>query len=126
MTESSKSRIYKHAARYAGGLAILLAFLGVGEVLARYGHVPLPGSVLGMVLLTAALHLGLLRSAWVAPAATLLIRNMGLLFVPPGVGLMVHFGLLGREWLPICAGALASIVAVLVTVGLLQQRLEGR
>ncbi len=112
--------------RYLVGLLILLGFLALGELLSRIAHIPLPGSVLGMVLLTAALHGGLLRAHWVAPAATLLIRHMGFLFVPPGVGLMVHFGLIGREWLPICAGALASIVGVLVTVGLLQQHLERR
>ncbi len=112
--------------RHLIGLAVLVAFMLVGEGLARWTHVPLPGSVLGMVLLTAALQLRLLRAHWVAPAATLLIRNMGFLFVPPGVGLMLHFGLIRREWLPIGLGALLSIVAVLVGVGLLQQRLERR
>lgn len=110
--------------RYVAGLAGLLGFLVIGNTLAEFAHIPLPGSVLGMVLLTLALHLGLLRSDWVAPAATLLIRHMGLLFVPPGVGLMVHFGLVQRQWLPIGAGALASVGAVLIGVGLLQQHLE--
>ncbi len=110
--------------RYGTGLALLVAFLLLGDFLADFARIPLPGSVLGMVLLTGALHLRLLRADWVAPAATLLIRNMGFLFVPPGVGLMVHFGLIRRAWLPIGAGALVSIVAVLVAVGLLQQRME--
>ncbi len=112
--------------RFVGGIALLVAYLGVGNFLSATLHLPLPGSVIGMVLLTASLHAGILRSHWVAPAADLLIRHMGFLFVPPGVGLMVHFGLIRREWLPIGAGALFSIVAVLVTVGLLQQRLERR
>jgi holin-like protein len=112
--------------RHLAGLGLLVVFMLAGEVLARWTHVPLPGSVLGMVLLTAALHLRLLRAHWVAPAADLLIRNMGFLFVPPGVGLMLHFELIRREWLPIGVGALLSIVAVLVGVGLLQQRLERR
>ncbi len=113
-------------ARFAGGIALLVAYLVLGNLLSTLLHLPLPGSVLGMVLLTASLHAGILRSHWVAPAATLLIRHMGFLFVPPGVGLMVHFGLIRREWLPIGVGALLSIVAVLGTVGLLQQRLERR
>jgi holin-like protein len=112
--------------RHLIGLGLLLGFLALGNLLASAARIPLPGSVLGMVLLTGALHLGLLRSHWIAPVANLLIRNMGFLFVPPGVGLMVHFGLVRREWLPIGAGALASLLAVLVVVGLLQQRLERR
>lgn len=114
------------ALRYTVGFALLVGFYGMGELLARVAHVPLPGSVVGMVLLALSLHLGAVRSSWVAPAAAFLIRHMGLLFVPPGVGLMVHFGLIRREWLPIGAGALASILAVLLTVGALQQRLERR
>lgn len=113
-------------ARFIIGIALLVGYLVLGNVLSSALHIPLPGSVLGMVLLTASLHAGILRSHWVAPAATMLIRNMGFLFVPPGVGLMVHFGLIRREWLPIGTAALLSIVAVLVTVGLLQQRLERR
>ncbi len=112
--------------RFFAGIALLVAYLVLGNLISSALHLPLPGSVIGMVLLTASLHAGLLRSHWVAPAATLLIRHMGFLFVPPGVGLMVHFGLIRREWLPIGAGALFSIVAVLITVGLLQQRLERR
>lgn len=112
--------------RFVAGIALLIAYLILGNLISSALHLPLPGSVIGMVLLTASLHAGLLRSHWIAPAATLLIRHMGFLFVPPGVGLMVHFGLIRREWLPIGAGALFSIVAVLVTVGLLQQRLERR
>jgi holin-like protein len=113
-------------ARFATGIAILVAYLLVGDLLSSTLHIPLPGSVLGMVLLTFSLHAGILRSHWVAPAANLLIRHMGFLFVPPGVGLMVHFGLIRKEWLPIGVGALVSVVAVLATVGLLQQRLERR
>ena len=112
--------------RFIGGVGLLVAYLFVGNLASEALHLPLPGSVIGMVLLTVSLHAGILRSHWVAPAANLLIRHMGFLFVPPGVGLMVYFGLIRREWLPIGAGAVFSIVAVLVTVGMLQQRLERR
>ena len=106
------------------GLLILLAFLAAGTLLVRATRLPIPGNVLGMVLLTAALQLRLVRVAWVADAAAVLLRHLALFFVPPGVGLMLYFGLLRGEWLPIVAGAAVGTLAVLLVVGRLQQRLE--
>lgn len=111
---------------FAGGIVILLAFLYAGNALAALLHLPLPGSVLGMVMLAAALHLRIIRPEWVKPAAELLIRHMSLLYIPPGVGVMAYFGLIRREWLPLVAAGVAGMVAVMLVVGLLQQRMERR
>lgn len=112
------------AGRLATGFAILLAFLFAGEWVADAARLPLPGSVMGMLMLAAALRLRWIPERAVQPAAELLIRNMALLFVPAGVGVMAYAGLLRREWLPIVAGSVASTVAVLLVVGWMQQRLE--
>jgi holin-like protein len=74
------------ASRVSG--AILLAFLWMGDALARGLRLPLPGSVAGMLMLAAALRLRWIPERAVQPAAELLIRNMALLFVPAGVGVM--------------------------------------
>jgi holin-like protein len=110
--------------RYAASALVLLAFLLVGTVIASVGRLPLPGSVVGMLLLAAVLHFRWMPATWVEPAAGLLLRHMALLFVPPGVGLMLQYDLLRREWLPIVAASAASTLAVLLVVGRLQQRLE--
>ena len=112
--------------RYAASAVVLLAFLLVGTSIASFGRLPLPGSVAGMLLLAAALHFRWMPAAWVEPAAELLLRHMALLFVSPGVGLMLQYDLLRREWLPIVAASAASTLAVLLVVGWLQQRLEAR
>jgi holin-like protein len=105
-------------------LGVLGVFLGAGTLIVDGSRLPVPGSVLGMVLLTGALQLRWIRLAWVRPAADLLLRHMGLLFVPPGVAVMVHAELIRAEWLPIVVGSAVSTVAVLVVVGRVQQRLE--
>jgi holin-like protein len=113
-------------AAFARGILILLAFLYAGNAVSALLHLPVPGSVLGMVMLAAALHFGVVRPQWVRPAAELLIRHMSLLFIPAGVGVMVYFGLIRREWLPLVAGSVVGLVAVMLVVGLLQQRMERR
>jgi holin-like protein len=114
----------RRAAHYLLGLLILLAFLFAGDAAASALRLPLPGSVAGMLMLAAALRLRWVPERAVQPAAELLIRNMALLFVPAGVGVMAYAGLLRREWLPIVAGGAASTVAVLLVVGWMQQRME--
>jgi holin-like protein len=111
-------------AAHGAALALLLAFLGAGEAVAWAVRAPIPGSVLGMVLLTAALRAGLVRVAWVRPAADPLLRHMGLLFVPPGVGVMVHFDVIRAEWPAIVGGSVVGTVAVLLVVAAVAQRLE--
>jgi len=116
----------KSALALARGMAVLLAFLYLGDALSSLLRLPLPGSVVGMVLLALSLHRKWLPFEWVRPAAHLLIRHMSLLYIPPGVGVMAYFGLIRREWLPLVAAGVVGMVAVLLSVGLLQQRLERR
>ncbi len=110
--------------RYVFGMVVLLGFYAAGAALASAARLPLPGSVVGMLLLAGTLHAGWVPLDRVRPAADALIRVMGLLFVPPGVGLLLYVELIRREWVPITAAAVASTLAVLLVVGLIQQRME--
>jgi holin-like protein len=114
----------RRLAHHLLGFAVLLAFWFAGGRIADAARLPLPGSVVGMLMLAAALRLRWLPERAVRPAAELLVRNMALLFVPAGVGVMAYAGLLRREWLPIAAAGAVSTAAVLVAVGWLQQRQE--
>jgi len=116
----------KHLFALARGTLILLAFLYAGNAISSLLRLPLPGSVLGMVMLAAALHLGVVRPEWVRPAADPLIRHMSLLYIPPGVGVMAYFGVIRREWLPLVAAGVVGMVAVMLVVGRLQQAMERR
>jgi holin-like protein len=106
------------------GLAILFCFLAAGEQAGRLAGIPVPGSVLGMLLLAAALRLGLLQAQSVQAAADALLDNLSLLFVPAGVGLMLYLDLPARDWWSLLAGLVPSTFLVLAAVGWLQQALE--
>jgi holin-like protein len=112
--------------------AILFGLQLVGEVLRQMLHLPLPGPLIGMVLLTVALVAR--GSAGAAaeravPSALLqlangLITNMGLLFVPAGVGIIAEIGVLRREWLAILVGLLVSTVLGLAVTGLVMHHVS--
>ena len=77
------------------GLAWLLALQSVGELLARGLSLPFPGPVIGMVLLLVALQASAVRAP-VQACANFLLAHLSLLFVPVGVGVITHLGLLGQ------------------------------
>ncbi|MCW2779021.1 MAG: hypothetical protein JWN17_2746 [Frankiales bacterium] len=115
--------------RALAGLLDLLLCWAAGEVLSRVLHLPLPGPVTGLVLLLGLLRLqdrrrpGEPRSG---PAADLLLRHLGLLFVPAGVGVITYLGLLRDQALPVVAGLVVPLVVALTGTGLVVDRLLRR
>ncbi|MGD8561155.1 MAG: CidA/LrgA family protein [Desulfarculaceae bacterium] len=105
-------------------LFYLFGLLLVGEALVQATALPIPGNVIGMMLLFLCLSRGWIKLEAVRPAADVLLKNMAFLFVPPGVGLMLYFDVLQKEWLPISVAFVFSSFAVLLVVGLVQQALE--
>ena len=77
------------------GLAWLLAMQSLGELLSRGLALPFPGPVIGMLLLLLALRWEPVREP-VAACANFLLSHLSLLFVPVGVGVMTHLGLLSQ------------------------------
>jgi holin-like protein len=77
------------------GLALLLLWQAAGEGLVHALHLPFPGPVVGLLLLLPALHWRVLREPLQA-AAGLLLAHLSLLFVPVGVGVIVHLDLVSR------------------------------
>ena len=109
-----------------GALTVLLACQLVGEALARAAYLPLPGPVIGLVLLLGIL---LARRGVSPPLRTTsqgLLANLGLLFVPAGVGVITQLDALGRDWLAVVASLLVSTAAGLLATGWVMQRLLRR
>jgi holin-like protein len=101
--------------------AALLVFQTLGEVLSYALALPLPGPVLGMALLLVWL-LADTRAAGRLRAGSLeLLKHLSLLFVPAGVGVMVHAARIADEWLPIVVAlVLSTALAIAVTALVVQ------
>ncbi len=93
----------------------------MGELLVWLTGVRLPGSVIGMLLLTAFLQLGWVKLEWIKGLSDFLVSNMGFFFVPPGVALMLYFDLIAAEFWPIVVATVVSTVLVLVVTGHVHQ-----
>jgi holin-like protein len=107
------------------GLLILFGFQFIGELIARLLNFPVPGSVIGMALLLIALGIGVVKEESITEVADMLLKYMTLFFVPAGVGVMLYFDLIAREWLPIIVGTLVSTFVVMAVTGWVEQLLGG-
>jgi len=101
-------------------LLLLIAAQLTGTALQSAAHLALPGPVIGLFLLALALAA---RPAWRSPGLDQvsggLLRHMGLLFVPAGVGLIDHLDLLRAETLPLLGGLVGSTLLSLVATALI-------
>jgi holin-like protein len=113
------------ALRLIAGVAALWAFAQAGALLAGAAGLPVPGSVIGMLLLWAALATRVLRLEWIDSGARSLLRILGLLFVPAGVG-FVQFAGAGSLWLEVGAVVVAGTLVTLAITGHVVQRAVGR
>lgn len=86
-------------------LTLLVVCQLAGELLARALHAPLPGTVVGAVLLLAALCIWPGMHARIAPFCHTLLRNMLLFYVPASVGMMKVVGDVERSG-PVLAGVI--------------------
>lgn len=112
--------------QYLRAFVIIYLCLYTGTALAGLLPVTIPGSIIGMLILFGLLALQILPVDWVKPGSTLLIRYMGLLFVPISVGIMSYTDILSAQFGPIVASCVLSTFIVLLTVGLVSHRLHSR
>jgi len=97
-------------------MGVLLGFYFLGMML-QYWGVPLPGNVIGLILFTACLFLGVVRMEWVERTAQIMLRHMLLFFAPVIVGALAVREQLGVEWFSIAVGLVGSFLVVLLVTG---------
>lgn len=110
-------------------LATLLVLQLIGEVLVQSLHLPVPGPLIGMLLLFGALMLRGGVPDELRKVGDTLLQNMMLLFIPAVAGVMMLFERVGQEWLPFvtaCVGGAALTMGVTALVLQLMLRITRR
>jgi len=107
------------------GFALLLLLQMCGEGLARLLALPIPGPVIGMLLLWPMLQWTPLRDS-LAAASQLLLSHLSLFFVPAGVGVIAYLGVLSQYGLKLLLVIVLSTWIGLAVTALVLRALLGR
>ncbi|KJZ46499.1 CidA/LrgA family protein [Pseudomonas fluorescens] len=106
----------KRLARLATELAVLLAIYLLGCQMAVWFAWPIPGGVIGMVLLLLAFALGVVKPAALQMGAGLLMAEMLLFFIPALMSLLDYGGLLRSDgWRILLVIGVSTLMVMLVT-----------
>ncbi|MFJ4289258.1 CidA/LrgA family protein [Cupriavidus sp. NPDC089707] len=103
--------------------AILLVFQSVGEVISYALRLPVPGPVLGMILLFGWLVFDDRLLPIIQGTTSELLKHLSLLFVPAGVGIMVHANRIEGEWMPILVALVISTWLAIATTAVVTRML---
>lgn len=116
----SLAQIARRAGNVMAQSALLAGVWFVADFLARAVHLPVPGGVVGLVLLLALLFCGGVAPRWVKAGADWLLSDMLLFFIPAAVAAVQYGGLFRADgWrlaLVVVAGTLMVMVAVAFAV----------
>lgn len=99
-------------------ITVLLVFQLLGEVISRLILPALPGPVVGMVLLLAAMVMLPTLAEAIRPTANAILSHLSLLFVPAGVGVVGHLDLIADHG-PALLTALVLSTVLAIAVGAL-------
>jgi holin-like protein len=101
--------------RFIGQIALLWAIYQLGNWVAETIHLPLPGNVLGMIILFLLLLTGIIRLPWIEEGADFLLKHLAFFFIPIAVGLMQWIGLFQLSGVQLLASIiLGTAVCVVV------------
>jgi holin-like protein len=107
-------------------LTLLLICQLVGEAIVLAVGLPVPGAVAGMALLFAGLMVRGALPEELATASDALVGHLSLLFVPAGVGVMLHADLLRRDGAAILVALVVSTLLAIAVTALVMTRLVAK
>ncbi len=105
------------------GLVRILLFQGLGELVARFFLPLIPGPVVGLVLMVAWLRWRGSVPEALDGVANAFAQNLGLLFIPAAVGVVMYWPQLRAHALAVAVALVASVVATMAVTALVLRAL---
>ncbi|AHM56145.1 hypothetical protein EAL2_c08450 [Peptoclostridium acidaminophilum DSM 3953] len=105
---------------------IILSFLFAGEIVNRFTQVPIPGNVLGMLLLFGALYFKIIEVSMIRDVSSFLLSHLSFFFVPASVGIISCFDILSSTWIQVLAITVISTLVVMIVTGFTVQLVQRR
>lgn len=103
---------------FTRGILILLSFYFLSCGLLHLIRIQFPPTILGLILLAAALILGIIKESWIKTSSEWLINNMAMFLLPFIAGLVAYQTMIIKNLLPILLVIFITTSAIIVLTGL--------
>jgi holin-like protein len=100
---------------------IILGIYLVGEVLSSALHLPVPGNILGMVILFILLCTKVVKVENISNVTDFLLNHLSFFFIPAGVGLMTSLDIIKSTWWQLSLVCLITTSIIIGTTGTIVQ-----
>lgn len=118
--------VVRTAAKIVLQVAVLILFTLAMNALAQWLHLPIPGTILGIIVLFLLLKFNIVKLDWIEAGASWLLAELLLFFIPAAVGIMEYIPMLKNDGIRILIVILSSTVIVMVSSGLIATRISKR
>lgn len=97
--------------------AIIFLITYLGEIISRFISIPVPGTVIGMFILFIGLWTRIIKVDHISDAVNILLINMAVFFIPPGVKLLSSLSYLEGFWIKIMILMSVTTIITMVVTG---------
>lgn len=105
-------------------IALLYAVCFIGEVLHNLLLIPLPGSIIGLILLFIGLSFKIIPIKWVEDGAGFILAYLPLFFIPATVGVINYPSLISWGGASLVVVVVISTIITMIAAGTMSQSLE--
>lgn len=107
-------------------LCIILVIYYAGEFIHKLLNIPIPGSVIGMIILFLCLYTKIIKLEMIEDISKFLLDHLSFFFLPAGVGLIASMDVFRANWLAILGICFIVTIIVMVVTGHTVQFLKRR
>lgn len=100
---------------------IILGIYLFGELLSSLLHLPIPGNILGMIILFILLYTKVVKVENISNVTNFLLDHLAFFFIPAGVGLMASIGIIKATWWQLLVVCLLTTIIIIGTTGVVVQ-----
>ncbi|WP_319509102.1 CidA/LrgA family protein [uncultured Methanolobus sp.] len=98
----------------------------MGDLIHNYFNLPIPGNVLGMVMLLILLLTGVIKLTMIEDVSNFMLKHLSFFFIPAAVGLITCFTILEGKWTALMFISVVSTFIIAIVTGMTVQILMKR
>jgi len=103
---------------------IILGIYLLGELLSKSLNLPIPGNILGMIILFILLCTKVIKVDNISTVTSFLLDHLSFFFIPAGVGLMASIGIIKSTWWQLLVVCISTTVIIIGVTGMIVQAIS--